>query len=47
MRSCDLVLAIPTVVRPLPKPVRTIIGTLSDTARMLVGSDLRPAETTP
>ncbi len=37
----DQILAIPTVVRKLPKPVRTIIGTLSDTARVLVGLDLR------
>ena len=40
----DQILAIPTVVRLLPKPVRTIIGTLSDTERMLVGLDLRSAE---
>lgn len=39
----DQILAIPTVVRRLPGPVRTIIGTLSDTARVLVGLDLRPA----
>jgi len=39
----DQILAIPTVVRRLPKPVRTIIGTLSDTERVLVGLDLRPA----
>ena len=39
----DQILAIPTVVRWLPKPVRTIIGNLSDTARALVGLDLRPA----
>ncbi|MDB6113897.1 MAG: KaiB 1 [Lacunisphaera sp.] len=39
----DQILAIPTVVRRLPSPVRTIIGTLSDTARVLVGLDLRPA----
>lgn len=37
----DQILAIPTVVRRLPKPVRTIIGTLSETERMLVGLDLR------
>ena len=37
----DQILAVPTVVRLLPKPVRTIIGTLSDTERMLVGLDLR------
>lgn len=40
----DQILAIPTVVRRLPKPVRTIIGTLSDTSRVLVGLDLRTAE---
>ena len=40
----DQILAIPTVVRRLPKPVRTIIGTLSDTERVLVGLDLRAAE---
>jgi circadian clock protein KaiB len=40
----DQILAIPTVVRKLPKPVRTIIGNLSDTGRVLVGLDLRPAD---
>ena len=39
----DQILAVPTVVRRLPKPVRTIIGNLSDTDRVLVGLDLRPA----
>ena len=39
------ILAIPTVVRRLPKPVRTLIGTLSDTERMLVGLDLRGRST--
>lgn len=37
-------LAIPTVVRKLPKPVRTLIGNLTDTARVLVGLDLRAPE---
>ena len=39
----DQILAVPTVVRRLPSPVRTIIGNLSDTERVLVGLDLRPA----
>jgi circadian clock protein KaiB len=39
----DQILAIPTVVRRLPSPVRTVIGNLSDTARLLVGLDLRSA----
>ena len=38
----DQILAVPTVVRMLPKPVRTIIGNLSDIERVLVGLDLRP-----
>jgi circadian clock protein KaiB len=39
----DQILAIPTIVRRLPKPVRTVVGNLSDTARALVGLDFRPA----
>lgn len=37
----DQILAVPTVVRKLPNPVRTIIGDLSDVDRVLVGLDLR------
>ena len=40
----DQILAIPTVVRKLPKPVRTIIGNLSDTEHVLVGLDLRTVD---
>lgn len=40
----DQILAIPTVVRRLPKPVRTIIGSFSDTARALIGLDLRAVD---
>jgi circadian clock protein KaiB len=40
----DQILAIPTVVRRLPKPVRTIIGDLSDPANLLLGMDLRSVE---
>ena len=39
----DQILAVPTVVRKLPKPVRILIGTLTDTDRVLVGLDLRAA----
>ncbi len=38
----DQILAIPTLVRKLPVPVRKIIGELSNTERVLVGLDLRP-----
>jgi circadian clock protein KaiB len=37
----DQILAIPTLVRKLPVPMRKIIGDLSDSARVLVGLDLR------
>jgi circadian clock protein KaiB len=40
----DQILAIPTVVRKLPKPVRTIIGNFSAIDPALVGLDLRPAD---
>jgi circadian clock protein KaiB len=39
----DQILAVPTLVRKLPPPVRKIIGDLSNTERVLVGLDLRPA----
>jgi circadian clock protein KaiB len=39
----DQILAIPTLVRRLPEPVKKIIGDLSNTERVLVGLDLRPA----
>lgn len=38
----DQILAIPTLVRRLPQPVRKIIGDLSDVERVLVGLDIRP-----
>ncbi len=36
------ILAVPTLVRKLPVPVRKIIGDLSNTERVLVGLDLKP-----
>jgi circadian clock protein KaiB len=38
----DQILAIPTLVRKLPEPIKKIIGDLSNTERVLVGLDLRP-----
>jgi circadian clock protein KaiB len=37
----DQILAIPTLVRKLPEPMKKIIGDLSNTERVLVGLDLR------
>jgi circadian clock protein KaiB len=38
----DQIVAVPTLVRKLPEPVRKIIGDLSNTEKVLVGLDLRP-----
>jgi circadian clock protein KaiB len=38
----DQILAVPTLVRRLPEPLKKIIGNLSDMERVLVGLDLRP-----
>ena len=37
----DQILAIPTLVRRLPEPIKKFIGDLSNTERLLVGLDLR------
>lgn len=42
--SEDQILALPTLVRKLPVPVRKIIGDLSNTERVLVGLNLLPAD---
>ncbi len=38
----DQILAIPTLVRRLPAPLKRIIGDLSNTEKVLVGLDIRP-----
>ncbi len=38
----DQILALPTLVRKLPEPVKKIIGDLSNTERVLVGLDIKP-----
>jgi circadian clock protein KaiB len=40
----DQIVAIPTLVRKLPPPIRKVIGDLSDVERTLVGLQLRPAK---
>jgi len=42
LASTDQILAIPTLIRKLPEPMRKIIGDLSNIERVLVGLDLRP-----
>src|SRR6185437_458335 len=39
----DQIIAVPTLVRRLPTPIKKIIGDLSNTERVLVGLDLKPA----
>jgi circadian clock protein KaiB len=43
----DQILAVPTLVRKLPSPIRKIIGNLSNTERVLVGLDLRSRDPEP
>jgi circadian clock protein KaiB len=40
----DQILAVPTLVRRLPAPIKKIIGDLSNVERVLVGLDLRPRQ---
>jgi len=40
----DQIVAIPTLVRKLPEPLRKLVGDLSDTERTLVGLQLRPRQ---
>ena len=40
----DQILAIPTLVRKVPQPLRKIVGDLSNAERMLVGFDLQPRQ---
>ena len=40
----DQIVAIPTLVRKLPEPLRKLVGDLSDTERTLVGLQLRPKQ---
>jgi circadian clock protein KaiB len=41
----DQILAVPTLVRRLPEPIKKIIGDLSNERRVLVGLDLQPVGT--
>jgi circadian clock protein KaiB len=43
LASGDQIIAIPTLVRKLPQPLRKIVGDLRDTEKALVGLQLRPA----
>jgi circadian clock protein KaiB len=43
LAKTDQIIAIPTLVKKLPVPVRHIIGDLSETARVLVNLELKPS----
>lgn len=38
----EQIIAVPTLIRKLPQPLRRIIGDLSDRERVLIGLDIRP-----
>lgn len=44
LAAADQVLAVPTLVRRLPPPIKRIIGTLADVDKVLVGLELRQDE---
>lgn len=44
LASGDQILAVPTLVRRLPQPIRKIIGDLSNREKLLVGLDLQPLQ---
>lgn len=43
----DEIIAVPTLVRKLPEPIKQIIGDLSETEKVLVGLQIRPVGRTP
>jgi len=42
LAQLDQIVALPTLIRKLPEPIRRIIGNLSNLDRVLVGMDLKP-----
>ena len=40
--KADCILAVPTLVRKMPTPIRKFIGNLADTARVLIEFDVQP-----
>jgi circadian clock protein KaiB len=44
LAKAEQIIAVPTLIRKLPKPLRRFTGDLADTERILVGLDLRPRE---
>lgn len=47
LAQTDQILAVPTLVRKQPLPIRKIIGTLSNTERVLAGLEIRPHDAEP
>jgi circadian clock protein KaiB len=45
LAEADEIFAIPTLVRKIPKPLRRIIGDLSNKEKVLIGLNIRPIAT--
>jgi circadian clock protein KaiB len=43
LAASEQIIAIPTLIRKLPAPIRTLVGDLSDKEKVLVGLNLKPA----
>lgn len=43
LASTEQIIAIPTLIRKLPEPIRILVGDLSDKEKVLVGLNIKPA----
>ena len=43
LASSEQIIAVPTLIRKLPAPIRILVGDLSDKEKVLVGLDIKPA----
>jgi circadian clock protein KaiB len=43
LAASEQIIAIPTLIRKLPAPIRNLVGDLSDKEKVLVGLNLKPA----
>jgi circadian clock protein KaiB len=43
LAASEQIIAVPTLIRKLPAPIRTLVGDLSDKEKVLVGLNLKPA----
>lgn len=42
LAASEQIIAVPTLIRKLPSPIRTLVGDLSDKEKVLVGLNIKP-----